>query len=275
MPVTFKEWEQYAKACGNFFTWSQELKDFKSAFQNYDSAKTDGKKEKAYECFKKWHESQKPKCKNEQQKLKAHCQEIEKTVKIAMVKKGTLKYTPQPAAIKSGSYTGFRGLSDKKGVYDRPSNIAKVGFALWPQAAANSSMIGNWFTTKVFKKYKDGASFMRYCVAEKDMSRPTIATAMDEGCGGYTGNFTYKFVIPGVKEVVMSKKVLGIAEEVPWELPLKMYISQDASDVKSAKTVAINLNINTHEVVFLKNIDPKYIVEYRASGNNWKDMPGV
>ena len=144
MPITYKQWEEIKKLCGNRFLWSNELREFDSKFKNYCDSKSDGAKDIAYQKFNKWYQSKSMKCKKEQEKLKAHCQEIEKTVKITIVKKGILKYIHQPVAIKGGVYTGYRGLEGKTD-YHTPTNIAKVGLELWPQARREGNWMGKWF----------------------------------------------------------------------------------------------------------------------------------
>lgn len=278
MTITYQQWTKDVKACGNKFLWSKELQNFDSKFSTYSKSKSDGAKDIAYEHFKIWYQSKNQKCTKERKALtEDYCKKLEETVKIKIAKVGTLTYVPQPQAIINGVYTGFRGLEGKSD-YSKPENIAKTGLDIRDQAKTSFSGggISGWFKNKIFKKYKESADFARYCIAEKDMSRPTIATSLDEGCGGYKGKYIYKFQIPDLREIKMTMKFLSLPEPMTWKLPLKIYIDKGAAKVNNSKIVGINLNVRTHEVVFLTKIDPKYIVEYYdTSEKKWYPMPKV
>ncbi|MEE9117507.1 MAG: hypothetical protein V3U02_02780 [Calditrichia bacterium] len=272
MPISYKQWMVAVKACGSLFLWSTELKEFNGAFKIYDLSKRDGPKEDAYEKFLKWRDCKNSKCVKEREKLgKDILKQLESTVYIKMVKKGTLKYIQQPAAIKNGIYTGFRG--DNRGT----DEIAIEGFDIRGGAKTNLSRCGGiagWFEQKIFTKYGESADFARYCIAEKDMSRPTVATSLDEGCGGYSSGTIYKFKFDNLKEYTMSMSALTLDGAMPWKLPLKMYLEKHTDNIKNSKIVGINLNVETYEVVFLNKIEPENIVEYYDKVNKkWVKMP--
>ncbi len=278
--LKYTDWTAELKAKGGMawkFKIDQVVRDLNEDFKVFLAGPTVQKKENVTDSLEKWGNT-----------IHTYSQILfQQTLEGRNNIIYTLSVTPiipplallQPQAIDSETYlyTGYRGDTRL------PVEIAKEGFKLWPSAAQVlliAGGLGPYFRDTVMDKYAVPADFMRYCVAEKDRLRPTLATSLDEDCGGYSSGIVYKIEIGDMQRIDMSANIMGMTpQQYGWSgasNQLPMYINRGQQNISQCDSVGINLNVGTHEVVFMKDIAPQYIVEYfdKVTGK-FVDMPTV
>jgi len=149
--------------------------------------------------------------------------------------------------------------------------IARDGFQLWGDAVAAVSAAGGiaeFLLHKIYLAYANERDIERYIVTAKDRSRPTISTSRNSGCGGYDSGNIYRIEYGASElqeyafdDVMKAYKPTLTGTKFP---NFKLYM--DRPDVKTARQIALDLNIATQEVVFFRHVPGDRIKQYKAKG---------
>ncbi len=159
--------------------------------------------------------------------------------------------------------------------------IARDGFQLWGDAVAGVSAAGGiaeFILHKIYLAYANERDIERYIVTAKDRARPTISTSRNEGCGGYDSGNIYRIEY-GANElqeyafddVMKAYKPTLTGTKFP---NFKLYM--DRADIKTARQIALDLNIATQEVVYFRHVPGNRITQYKPKdGATFLAMPAA
>ena len=159
--------------------------------------------------------------------------------------------------------------------------IARDGFQLWGDAVAGVSAAGGiaeFILHKIYLAYANERDIERYIVTAKDRARPTISTSRNEGCGGYDSGNIYR-IDYGANElqeyafddVMKAYKPTLTGTKFP---NFKLYM--DRADIKTARQIALDLNIATQEVVYFRHVPGNRITQYKPKdGATFLAMPAA
>jgi len=152
-----------------------------------------------------------------------------------------------------------------------PDVIARDGFQLWGDAVAGVSAAGGiaeFILHKLYLAYANERDIERYIVTAKDRARPTISTSRNAGCGGYDGGNIYRIEYGAsdlqeyaFDEVMKAYKPTLTGTKFP---NFKLYM--DKPDIKTARQIALDLNIATQEVVYFRHVPGNRITQYKSKG---------
>lgn len=145
-----------------------------------------------------------------------------------------------------------------------PAEIKRDGFGLRGEAEntlEKYSGVGDYFRRGLGGPRANDVQ--RAIINSPDPGRPTVSTALDDGCGGQVGRRTiYKIEINGLHEIPINVTGKG---------NLTVYADEDSLD--DASCMVIDLHVDTKEVVYIgPGIPPASILEYKQSGGGWKKM---
>jgi hypothetical protein len=159
--------------------------------------------------------------------------------------------------------------------------IARDGFQLWGDAVAGVSAAGGiaeFILHKIYLAYANERDIERYVVTAKDRARPTISTSRNDSCGGYDGGNIYRIEYGASElqeyafdDVMKAYKPTLAGPKFP---NFKLYM--DRPDIKTAKQIALDLNIATQEVVYFRNVPGSRITQYKPKGGaTFQAMPAA
>jgi hypothetical protein len=180
-----------------------------------------------------------------------------------------------PAATAVVATSAAAGIASELKLYrgdERAADvIARDGFQLWGDAVAGVSAAGGiaeFILHKLYLAYANERDIERYIVTAKDRARPTISTSRNEGCGGYDSGNIYRIEYGAsdlqeyaFDEVMKAYKPTLTGTKFP---NFKLYM--DKPDIKTARQIALDLNIATQEVVYFRHVPGNRITQYKPKG---------
>ena len=149
--------------------------------------------------------------------------------------------------------------------------IARDGFQLWGDAVAAVSAAGGiaeFLLHKIYLAYANERDIERYIVTAKDRSRPTISTSRNAGCGGYDSGNIYRIEYgpSELQEYAFDDVMKAYQPTVAGAKFPNFKLYMDKPDVKTARQIALDLNIATQEVVFFRHVPGDKIKQYKRKG---------
>lgn len=150
-----------------------------------------------------------------------------------------------------------------------PEIIKRDGFDIWGEAKGNIMRAGGivaWLQFNVYRnsQFKKGEDIADWVRVSKDRGRPTISTAKNAGCGGYSSDYVYKIRIDNLVEAEMNNALMGIGRGNHWTgVPISFFLDGLTLSLAASTTIALDLKLATEEVVFFTKIDPANIVEWK------------
>ncbi|WP_338848096.1 hypothetical protein V8J88_04640 [Massilia sp. W12] len=168
-----------------------------------------------------------------------------------------------------------------------PATLAASGFGMRGEAISAVEKAGNIYTFMLHNWFNkmNGVDLQRHIINAKDAGRPTISTALDEGCGGYDSGNIYKIEFDEnvVKPYVFTADVMQSQEHFNnmvkkanagfgRDKTFTLYMDNPKMDL--ATIIGIDLRVNTGEVAFVTPIPAENITRFKAKGSTvWADMP--
>ncbi len=157
--------------------------------------------------------------------------------------------------------------------------IARDGFQLWGDAVAGVSAAGgiaDFILNKIYLAFSNERDIERYIVTAKDRARPTISTSRNEGCGGYDGGNIYRieYSTSELQEYAFDDVIKAYSSAVTGTKFPNFKLYMDRPDLKTAKQIALDLNIATQEVVYFRHVPGNKITQYKPKdGATFQAMP--
>ncbi len=148
-----------------------------------------------------------------------------------------------------------------------PEIIKRDGFDLWNDAKGEVQRLGGiagYINQRVIQMFRKALDIERWAVTEKNRSRPTISTSLNEGCGGYDGAYIYQIEYMDLASADIAKSPKGVS----WLL--------SGQTLQASKHIALDLEIATKEVVFFTHIPPAQITHYKGKNDkSFKPMSEI
>lgn len=149
--------------------------------------------------------------------------------------------------------------------------IARDGFQLWGDAVAAVSAAGGiaeFLLHKIYLAYANERDIERYIVTAKDRSRPTISTSRNAGCGGYDSGSIYRieYGASDLQEYAFDDVMKAYQPTLTGTKFPNFKLYMDKPDIKTARQIALDLNIATQEVVFFRHVPGDRIKQYKPKG---------
>lgn len=190
----------------------------------------------------------------------------------------------QPVPVESGG-PALQGIASELKLYRGDTReadvIARDGFQIWGDAVAAISFAGGiaeFILHKLYHAYRNERDIERYIVTAKDRARPTISTSRNEGCGGYDSGNIYRieYTASELQEYPFDDVIKAYCPSVSGVKFPNFKLYMDRPDLKAAKQIALDLNIDTEEVVYFRHVPGAKITQYKPKGGDaFMPMPAA